>query len=470
MTVYTLFGIIAAAALVLTILRYFIAKPANLFINYLQNFVGALFVFSGFVKAVDPLGTSYKMHEYFEAFAQEGFRPVWEWLATLSTPQAIGMIALELFIGLMLLLGWQTRFTIAIVWWLTLFFTYLTGYTYLSGYCISKTFLIATGLATLLLASIAVPASAKRRNELAIAAAVFIVALFSIGRFTDLFMGCAFTETKMKVTDCGCFGDFMKLKPWETFWKDVILDVIILILVLGQKHITPVFSKTLSLFTATATAIASTVFCWYYTYQNEPMIDFRPYAVGENVRENRITPKLPEIEMLFNYKNKTTGEVKGYKTSELSSLNYDELEFVDRTEKVLDPGIPAKISNLRIENENGEDITEALLTDENYSFMVVMYNIKKTNEAAYTSLNKLAAEAEKSKYHFYAVTVNDGKVEEFRHRNQTAFPFYYADETPLKTIIRSNPGLVLYKNGVVIAKWHYKHLPTFDEIKANYLK
>ena len=115
MTVQLLFGIIGLVALGITALRYFVARPSNLLVCYLQNFVGALFVFSGFVKAVDPLGTGYKMHEYFEAFSQEGLRPVWEWLANFSTLSAIVMIAAELFFGLMLLVGWMPRLTVAVI-------------------------------------------------------------------------------------------------------------------------------------------------------------------------------------------------------------------------------------------------------------------------------------------------------------------------------------------------------------------
>src|SRR4029077_11939122 len=100
-------------------------------VTIIRILVGALFIFSGFVKAVDPLGTSYKMHEYFEAFAGEGFRPMWEYLANFSTFFAIAMIAAELFIGLMLIIGWKPRFTVGVIWLLTLFFTFLTGYTYL---------------------------------------------------------------------------------------------------------------------------------------------------------------------------------------------------------------------------------------------------------------------------------------------------------------------------------------------------
>jgi uncharacterized membrane protein YphA (DoxX/SURF4 family) len=468
MTVYSIFTYVGIAALLLTVLRYFIARPTNWLICYLQNFVGSLFIFSGFVKAVDPLGTSYKMHEYFEAFAGEGLRPVWEYLATWSTFMSVTMIALELFVGLMLIIGWKPRFTVAIIWALTLFFTVLTGYTYLSGYSINLPFIIQAVATFVILALVALPEKENKRRQIAIISALFVAILVS--RMINIAGANAFVENKMKVTDCGCFGDFIKLKPWETFYKDVFLDVLIFILVLGTKHIRPVFGNVTRDGIAGVAGVASLALCLYTTYLNEPFIDFRPYAIGSDINEQRKEKKPAIIKMLFVYKNKTTGEVKGYSQEDFGKMNFSELEFVERKDSIIDPGIPAKISNLLIETEDGLNITDTLLQDPNYSLMVVSQDLSKTNEAAFKQLNELAAAADKAGIKFYAVTLNDGHVEEFRHRNQTAYPFYSADQTPLKTIIRSNPGLVLFKNGVVINKWHHRHLPTVDELNSNYFK
>ena len=106
--------------------------------------------------------------------------------------------------------------------------------------------------------------------------------------------------------------------------------------------------------------------------------------------------------------------------------------------------------------------------DPNFSLMVISRNLSLTHEDAFKQLNAIALGCDKAGVKFYTVTVNDGKVDEFRHRNQTAYPFYHADETPLKTIVRSNPGLVLFKNGVVVNKWHYRHLPSFEELNTTY--
>lgn len=471
MTVYTIFGIVAAAAFLLALIRFAVKRPPNILITFLQDFVGAFFIFSGFVKAVDPLGTSYKMHEYFEAFAGEGLRPLWEYLATWSTFMAVVMIALELFVGLMLIIGWKPRFTVGIIWLLTLFFTLLTGYTFLSGYGITKLFMVLSAGLIVLFAAVAFPTKQSQRINLAFFSIGVLVTLFLITKFSGVFFTTEFTETKMKVTDCGCFGDFIKLKPWETFYKDVILDIMILMLVLNIKFVRPVFGEMTRSFIAVAAGAFALIFCLYNVYGNEPLIDFRPYAVGNDINDLRKERVPAKVEMVFVYRSNKTGQAKEFSYDDVMKGRMDYAEYdsmLERKDKVLDPGIPAKITNLRIENDEGIDITDTLLQDPNYSLMVVSYKLSITHEDAFKELNAIAAECDKAGVKFYAVTANDGHVEEFRHKNQTAYPFYHADETPLKTIIRSNPGLVLFKNGIVINKWHYRHLPTFDELNKEY--
>ncbi len=473
MTVYTIFAIVAAAAFGLALIRFVVKRPPNILITFLQDFIGCFFIFSGFVKAVDPLGTGYKMHEYFEAFAGEGLRPLWEYLATWSTFMAVTMIAMELFVGFVLLIGWKPRFTVGIIWLLTLFFTFLTGYTFLSGYGITKPFMLASAVVMLVVAAVAFPKKQSQRINLVFFSVGVLVLIFLVSKFSGLFFTAEFTESKMKVTDCGCFGDFIKLKPWETFYKDVILDLMILILVLNVKFVRPVFNDLTRGFLAYTSGAAALIFCLYNVYGNEPVIDFRPYKIGNDINDLRKEKKPAKVEMIFVYRSNKTGEPKEFSYDDVMKGKMDYAEYdsmLERKDKVLDPGIPAKITNLRIENDEGGDVTDSLLHDPNYSLMVVSYNLNKTHEHAFKQLNEIATAAEKAGVKFYAVTLNDGHVDEFRHRNQTAYSFYSADETPLKTIIRSNPGLVLFKNGVVENKWHYRKLPTVEELNKTYLK
>lgn len=471
MTVYTLFSYIALFAACASALTYWLRNKKQPAVYFVQFFLAGLFLFSGFVKAVDPVGTSIKMHEYFGAFAQEGMRPLWEWMGTLTLPMAVIMIVLELALGISLLVGWRPRLTLSLVLWLNLFFLFLTGYTYLSGYGITHTFLLLAFLMLVLLAItplISNPIS-RRWAMLSGLLSAFILAglcLFSKGFFTT-----AFIETQMKVTDCGCFGDFMKLKPWETFYKDVFLTLLTLGLVLVPERMTSIGSSLFRLFGVLLATILSTLFCLYNFLWNEPVMDFRPYAPGKNIPEQMQVKRPPVIEMKFLYKNKKTGEVKAYSTAELSGLNFDEQEFVERKDEVKDPGIPAVISNLLIEDEEGNNRTEELVAAQGYSLMLILHNLKKTDTKALTQrLNPLAKACGDLKIPFFAVCVNDGSVENFRHSNQCAFPFYFADETPLKTMVRSNPGLLLLHNGIVVAKWHKNHIPDMKQLQSQFIR
>lgn len=438
-------------------------------VNITRILVGALFIFSGFVKAIDPLGTSYKMHEYFAAFGSLGMTGFWEWMNNLSTPFAVFMIVTEIAAGVALLTGWKPKLTVWILFLMTMFFTLLTGFTYLSGYCPSAPMgLHAIALIVLFMVSAAKFHSPNGKRIFRVSLVMTFIFLLMIKTSTAYF-GCEFTETKMKVTDCGCFGDFLKLKPWETFWKDIVLDILIFILVVGVNHIKPIIKPKLNNCIIAVGTIGSLLFCFSNYVWGLPIVDFRPYKIGNNIRELR-TPLKPEVrEFVFVYKNTKTGEQKEFKVSELEAMG-EGWEFVDRKDIVTDPGIPAKINNLFI-SDNGTDITDDLLSDKNYSLMVVMYKLSTTNRDAITSkLVPLSKACEKAGINFYAVSSGDLPVDAFRHELQTPFPFYSADETPLKTIVRSNPGLVLLKDGVVIDMWHHRHVPAFDKLNQKYFK
>ena len=438
-------------------------------VNIIRMLVGLLFIVSGFVKAIDPLGTSYKMHDYFAAFSTLGLHGFWEWMNTISLPIAVIMIVLEMVAGFGLLLGWANRFNVWLLYLMTMFFTVLTGFTYLSGFCPTPAFAVASiiivALFTLSAAKFNHPSGKK---YLLITIAFTIVYLLML-KYSSMLFSCSFDETKMKVTDCGCFGDALKLKPWETFWKDIVLDVLIFILIIGMDYIKPLFKNSITNLLVSAGTAASILFCFSNYAWGLPVIDFRPYKIGNNIRELRQMQKPRVSDWVFIYKNKKSGENKEFTTAQLSDMNSDDWDFVDRVEKVIDPGIPAKIDGFYISNADGIDITDTLLSDAGYSLMVVAYHLSETHKETFTEkLNPLAAACEKAGVDFYCVTGGDIPADPFRHELQTPYPFYTADETPLKTIIRSNPGLVLLKNGVVINMWHYRHIPDFSELNEKY--
>jgi uncharacterized membrane protein YphA (DoxX/SURF4 family) len=466
MTVSKLFFLIGSIALVLTVLRYFLQGYKKVILSFLQNFVGTLFIFSGFVKAVDPMGTSIKMHEYFEAMHLEFFNPI-------STPLTVAMLVAELTLGVALLVGYKPKITTTLLLFLNVFFLLLTGYTYLSGYEPNNTFFFVSILAFALICLGAVIEHGLTRMWTLGTGLVIIFVTLWLMRYTTSLLAHPFDITKMKVTDCGCFGDFIKLKPWETFYKDVVLTIMAFILAIRYRHVKPALDYPTRDGITYVVLIGSFVFCLYNFLWSEPVIDFRPYAIGSDLIKNRKAEREEKRDMVFIYKNKKTGAPKEFTMKEMSDPNGplmkdpDAWEFKERKDVILDEGIPARITNLFIHDQNNDDITDTLLQYPGYSLMVVAPHLDNTHVEAFTGkLNPLAAACDKAHIKFYAVTADDAEV--FRHKNQTAYPFYMQDETALKTMIRSNPGLILLKNGVVVNKWHYKHLPTFEELNGQY--
>lgn len=458
LNVYTIFGMMALSALVMVTIRGLARKSfSNSFVPFLQYFVGSLFIFSGFVKAVDPMGTSYKMHDYFGAM-QLSF------LNDFSTPIAVLMIVAEIVLGAAIIIGWLPKLTASLLLLLNVFFLLLTGFTFLSGYCPTWAFL---GFSLFTMALISFAAISENKKLLAAGGGLIIVGLLLM-KFSTVFFGCSFQLTGMKVTDCGCFGDFIKLKPWETFYKDVILTIVSIILVFNHRQIQQLFYAWFRNLKVVGATIFTTLFCLYNFVWAEPVIDFRPYAIGEDLNKNREVIKPEKKDYLFIYKNKKTGESKEVKTNEIAALNQEEWEYAERKDIVLEEGIPARISNLNIFDHEGIEITDELLHYDDYSLVVVAYKLSNTHPEAFVALNKLATAAINAEVDFYGLTSEE--TENFCKKNGCEMVFFRADETPLKTMMRSNPGLLLLKNGVVVNKWHYTNLPTFDALNKEYFK
>ena len=466
MTVTKLFLYIGFIALVLTVVRYLFQDYKKIVLSFLQNFVGTLFIFSGFVKAVDPMGTSIKMHEYFEAMHIEFFNPI-------STPLTVAMLVAELTLGVALLAGFKPKVTTSLLLLLNVFFLLLTGYTYLSGYEPNNAFFFVSITAFALICFGAIIEHDRARLWTLGAGFVIVVITLFLMRYTTRLFTHPFDITKMKVTDCGCFGDFIKLKPWETFYKDVVLTIMAFILAIRYRYVKPSLPMATRNGLTYVVLAGSFFFCLYNFVWNEPVIDFRPYAIGSDLNLNRTALKPERRDMVFVYKNKKTGVPKEFTMANMSDTtcdlvrHSDDWEFKERKDVILDEGIPARITNLFIHDANNDDVTDSLLHDPNYTLMVVAPHLDNTHDAAFRDkLNPLALACDKAHIKFFAVSADD--AEAFRHKNQTAYPFYMADETPLKTMMRSNPGLMLLKNGVVVNKWHYKHLPTFEQLNAEY--
>jgi uncharacterized membrane protein YphA (DoxX/SURF4 family) len=497
MTIITLLVSFAIAAAILLGLTW--QKVPNRFLSFLQYFAGVWFAFSGVVKALDPIGTAMKMEEYFGDFESTAECAGQKWLLPLLTfmsEHAVGfsifVVILEIMLGIALVIGYMPRTTAWVFLLLNVFFTILTGYTHLTGF---------------------VPDG---------------VCFFEFSKWGD------FVKSNMKVTDCGCFGDFLKLDPSVSFKKDFyLLTPISLIFVFMAGRFHRLFTDKTRRTIGIAGVILAGGLCLYNTYSDEPIVDFRPFKNGVNIREQKgaETKAAADQQILFwNLKNEKTGEV--LKLDDKTYMaNYETKYTAENGWKtgdkdLSDPSVKrTKISDFMIFTPKDEDITDELLKEKGYTFLVLSGKVKSTStkktievadsifrtdtlkariegrdsfttarvfekvgkreeifrsysfdadyrEGFSKKINPVVEAAEKAGHKVAAILpTNDTRlIEDFRHAAQTAYPFYYADEKLIKTIMRSNPGLLLLKDGQIVHKWHINKMPSFEEIKAAYLK
>ena len=288
--------------------------------------------------------------------------------------------------------------------------------------------------------------------------------------FTFLTFYCAYFDV---VKDCGCFGDALKLKPWESFYKDVILLVLILIIFVKRKSIKPLIGDKFAGFMSATGLILTTWFTWH-CYTHLPVKDFRPYAIGKNITEGMTLPPgaiTDSVVMVFIYKdNKTGAQVEAGMDQVSTYSGNEQYEFVDRLDKVVREGDKAAIHDFAIKDAEDNDLTSDFLSRPDYVFMLIAYDLTKADVKAQDKVNALAAECQKNDFEFFGLTSTiPTETDKFRHDHQNMFPYYFCDGTALKTIIRSNPGLVLLKQGTVIDMWHHNDFPTYEELNAKYL-
>jgi uncharacterized membrane protein YphA (DoxX/SURF4 family) len=374
--------------------------------------VGCLFIFSGFIKANDPLGFSYKLKEYFEVFQADTGLSLFESFAHISLSLAIIICVSEMILGFMLLIGYKRDLTLWLLFAQIVFFTFLTFY----SACYNK------------------------------------------------------------VTHCGCFGDFLKLKPWESFWKDIALLILITLLFAGKENIKELFMPSLQSSLFIIALIASIAFP-IYAYRNLPPLDFRAYAIGMNIKENMKTGEgyqAPVYETRFKYENLKTHEVK-----EFDMKNYPWADTLNwkwvATDNVLvkEAVNPPKITDFTVNNLDGVAITDSLLNNKDYSFWLICHNLSKTEDdpSLHAKLNDLYTLASKDGKKMIAITSSStADIDNYKHAHQALYDFATADDIVLKTMIRSNPGLMLVKDGTVIMNWSWRNIPSYSEIKQKYMQ
>jgi len=378
----------------------------NIILSISRIFVGVLFIFSGLIKANDPLGFGYKLQEYFEVFHMN-------FLSGLATGIAILLCTLEIVLGALLLLGFWSR---KVAWGLLLliiFFTLLT----------------------------------------------FVSAAFKV------------------VTSCGCFGDAIPLTPWQSFSKDLVLLVLIVVIFIYKDRIQPLFKKKAA---QRNIAIAVTLIALgfgIFTYNVLPIIDFLPYKVGSHIPSQMVIPpgeKPDEYEIMYHLVNKKTKEEKdmsdkAYLKTEIWKDNNWEI-VGEPVQRLVKKGYEPKIKDLKITDASGTDYTKELIENPYYSLIYVAYDLKNTNQAAIGKLNALAINAtQQFNIRTVLLTANSAQdAEAFIKQNNLFSEVFYADAVPLKSMVRANPGVLLLKNGVVVNKWHFHNVPTFDQLSRKY--
>ncbi|WP_439130698.1 BT_3928 family protein [Polaribacter sp.] len=318
----------------------------KILIHIARIIVGALFIFSGFVKLVDPIGSQYKFEEYFS----EGVLNL-EFLIPYALPFAIFLIVAEIVLGVALLVGWKAKFTVNSLKIIILLFLFLTWY---SAYY-------------------------------------------------------------NKVTDCGCFGDAIKLKPWETFYKDVLLTVLIFLIGAKIKWIKPIFSKNNNGIIVLLSLVISCGIT-YYSLAHLPIIDFRAYAIGKNIPEG------------MEYKD--DGEIPPIHDFFLEDAQNDLAPQILKMDKVI---------------------------------LVIMSSLEKSEYAAFPEIKKMADNAIAKGYKVYGVSASFTDIIQLTKKKfKLPFEILFCDETTLKTMIRANPGVMILKKGTIVEK---KNWTDIDDIE-----
>ncbi|EMR04521.1 BT_3928 family protein [Cesiribacter andamanensis] len=254
-----------------------------------------------------------------------------------------------------------------------------------------------------------------------------------------------------KVTDCGCFGDALKLTPWQSFWKDIVLLVLILILFVSYYKGPAPYPKPGAGLWVLATALISTGIA-LYAIEHLPFIDFRAYKVGVNI-PTAMQPSEP-----YRYAYIMS---KGGQQYELTEYPAEEEGYEYNDIKLLNPEAAPTISDFAVWNNEGT-ITDAVL--QGRQLLIIVHKTDKADGDNVPAINRLAQSLQGRVNSLVLTSSDESSYEAFRHQHQLALPYAFADATLLKTIMRANPGLVLLQEGTVLGKWHHNDTPEASDI------
>ena len=363
--------------------------------------LGLTFVFSGFVKGIDPWGSAYKFTDYFNAFQMP-------WLTDLAFALGVILAAAEFALGVALIFNFFLR-TIS---WFTLAFM------------------------------------------------VFFTALTFVLVLTN------------PVTDCGCFGDALIITNWQTFYKNIVLLALAIVVFLQRKKFASKDGPILSI-ALTGMTIVFYFYMVVYSYNHLPIIDFSPYKVGVNIPEAMKVPEgapktIYENHMI--YKNIQSGEEKKFTEANYpwqDTLNWKFVKMGDQ--KLVQKGYTPPIHDFSIETAEGEDIKDFFLYDEKYTFIVIASNLQKSNPEGMKRIAELASAAKSKGYNVIGLTASSpDSFDAFKNGPGVPFDFFNTDEITLKTIVRSNPGLIVIRKGTIVKKYHFNDVPKPEKLDSEF--
>jgi uncharacterized membrane protein YphA (DoxX/SURF4 family) len=361
-------------------------------VNIARIIVGVLFIFSGLVKAIDPLGLSYKMQEFFEAWAADGHLvAVMNGLHDYAIIFSIIMIVLEVGVGVGILIGWQPKFVSWLLLIMSAFFLFLTAYVLFSG----------------------------------------------------------------KVRECGCFGDCIPLSSMQTFIKDVILLLLVILIFVKREHIKPVF-KNVHLIGTMFVSIMLTSLLQSHALEHLPLIDCLPYKIGNNILELRKMPPdatFDKFEYSFVYKKGTEEKTFG-----VNNLPDSTWQFVQQNQTLIEKGngkVPA-INDFSLSDFAGNDSTEAILGQNDKYYLFFLKNMGEDKNHWSTQFTYLWQNVKLKNRKLYVVTADKENVDSFFNiKNHFNVPIFICDATAIKTAARCVPTLFLMNGPVVLGKWSW---------------
>jgi len=361
----------------------------KIILNLFRILVGVLFIFSGLIKANDPLGLSYKMDEFFEVLHLTFLSPY-------SLAFSVIMNIFEIVAGVAVLIGYRMRIFSFLLLLLICFFTFLTAYALFSG----------------------------------------------------------------TIKECGCFGDCIKLTAEGTFYKDVVLLVMILVIFFYRNRIQPLFRNMANNVIMVLALVVSAGVQWY-TLNHLPFVDCLAYKVGNNIPEKMKLPPgaQPDVyeTMLVYEKN---GERKEF-TMENYPWSDSTWVFVDRKDKLVKKGnAEPAIKDFILTDFDGANLTQSILTETKPVYLFLVLNTAKAGKGWDAKMKALQEREKKGEVYIYGVTGSSKEaVDAFKAQHGLQFPFVQMDGTAIKTAGRSNPCLILIEQGTIKGKWHHNDIP-----------